>query len=187
MKTLSVRQPCLMGFRKLMRTVLFFSAAIGLLCINSANACDEDSAPLFSCQAANGRKFIELCSSSPLSADGFLQYRFGTLDSNGSEKKVELVYPIGRTGSLKQFFGATYTQKGIYTQSVRFSSGQYSYTVYTHAKGARDGDAGVAVRNLSTGKSLEVSCSERPRFYIYELEGLIECDAETPVGKACIK
>jgi hypothetical protein len=158
-----------------------------LLWVSPSHACDEDSVSLFSCQAADGRKFIELCSSSPLRAGGFLQYRFGALDKEGREKAVELVYPTNRAGSLKRFFGATYTYKGTYTQSVRFSTGQYSYTVYTNANGARDEGAGVEVRNLSTGKLVEVTCSERPRFYIFELTGLIDCDAETPVGKACIK
>ena len=48
-------------------------------------------------------------------------------------------------------------------------------------------DAGVEVRDRKSGKTSIVSCSERPRFYIFELKGLVGCDPETPVGTACVK
>ena len=170
-----------------MRKHLLATTVAALCLAGTAHGCDEDSSPLFSCQAADGRKFIELCSSSPPSPDGFLQYRFGSLDKEGNEKKVELIYPESRTGSLKQFYGATYTHKGSYTQSVRFSSGQYRYTVFTQTRGTRDEGSGVMVRNVDTGKQTVVSCSERPRFYIFDLTGIVQCDPDTPVGKACVK
>ena len=100
---------------------------------------------------------------------------------------MELVYPRSTAGSMKQFFGATYKHQGLYTQSIRFVSGGYSYTVFTEARGARDEGAGVVVRHLSTGQATTVSCSERPRFYIFELTGKLPCDAETAVGTACIR
>lgn len=153
-----------------------------------ALACDDGAVALFACEAANGRKFIELCAPSPLdAASGFLTYRFGRLDKDGSEKAVELVYPAKREGSLKKFHGATYTSRGIYTQSIRFVSGDFGYTVFTRARGNQDLDAGVEVRDRKTGKAAIVYCSERPRFYIFELKGLVACDPETPAGTACIK
>lgn len=95
--------------------------------------------------------------------------------------------PKERAGSLQRFFAATYTHRGIYTQSVRFISGAYGYTVFTRAKGLRELDAGVEVRDRRTGKSTVIACSERPRFYIFELKDLAPCDDETPVGTACVK
>ena len=47
--------------------------------------------------------------------------------------------------------------------------------------------AGVDVRDRKSGKTTTISCSERPRFYIFELKGLVPCDPETPVGTACVK
>jgi len=47
--------------------------------------------------------------------------------------------------------------------------------------------AGVEVRDRKSGKTSIVSCSERPRFYIFELQGLVPCDPETPIGTACVK
>ena len=154
----------------------------------AVEACDRGSVALFSCEAANGRKFIELCAPSPLDAQsGYLLYRFGTLDRDGGEKAVELEYPADRAGSLKRFYGATYTHGGVYTQSVRFVSGNFGYTVFTRARGMRELDAGVKVRDRKSGKTSIVLCSERPRFYIFELKGLVACDSETPVGEACVR
>ena len=100
---------------------------------------------------------------------------------------MELEYPTGASGSLKRFYAATYTHGGVYTQSVRFVSGNFSYTVFTRSRGMQTIDAGVEVRDRTSGKTSVVSCSERPRFYIYELKGLVACDPETPVGTACVK
>ena len=75
----------------------------------------------------------------------------------------------------------------MYTQSVRFVTGNLGYAVYTRSRGMQTIDAGVEVRDRKTGKKSVVSCSERPRFYIYELQKFIACDPETPVGLACIR
>jgi hypothetical protein len=151
-------------------------------------ACDSGAASIFACEAANGRKFIELCAVLPSAGDdGYLEYRFGSQDANGDISKVELTFPADRRGSYKRFFGSLYTDKGVYTQSVRFTSGDFSYRVFTEARGNRELGAGVDVRNLRTGKTTTVACSERPRFYIYDLKALLACDPDTPVGRACIK
>ena len=162
----------------------------GLLVVLSAAtlACESGSVSLFRCDAANSRKFIELCVPSPLDAQsGYLYYRFGSLDNDGTGKAVELEYPANRAGSLKRFYAATYTDRDVYTQSVRFISGNFEYTVFTRAQGMQELDAGVEVRDRNSGKTSIVSCSESPRFYIFDLKGLVPCDSETPVGTACVK
>ena len=163
---------------------------LGLLAVlsSTAHACDSGAVALFGCDAASSRKFIELCAPAPLDArSGYLLYRFGALDKDGVEKAVELEYPAERRGSLKRFYAATYEHGGVYTQSVRFVTGNFGYTVYTRARGSQTIDAGVEVRDRKSGKTSIVSCSERPRFYIFELQGLVPCDPETPVGTACVK
>ena len=165
-------------------------ACLVFVCLNStvALACDSGSFPLFGCEAAKSTTFIELCAPSPLDAQsGYLRYRFGSLDKDGNDKAVELEYPTEASGSLKRFYAATYTHGGVYTQSVRFVSGNFSYTVFTRSRGMQTIDAGVEVRDRKSGKTSTVSCSERPRFYIFELKGLVACDPETPVGTACVK
>jgi len=148
-----------------------------------AMACDSGMTPLFGCEAGK-RKFIELCAPFPIDA---LVYRFGSVDDNGEEEKLDLEYPRDVAGSLGRFFGATYTHKGVYTQSIRFASGNFDYTVFTRARGSEVLDAGVRVRDRKANKTSTVLCTEMPRFYIYELKGLVACDAQTPVGTACIK
>ena len=155
---------------------------------SAAHACDNGAVSLFGCDAAKSRKFIELCAPSPLSAQsGYLRYRFGSLDDDGAEKALELEYPEAGTHSLKRFYAATYTHAGVYTQSVRFVAGNFGYTVFTRSRGTATLDAGVEVRDRKTGKTSVIACSERPRFYIFELKGLVPCDPETPVGTACVK
>ena len=154
----------------------------------TANACESGTFPLFGCDAAKSRKFIELCAPSPLDGKtGSLRYRFGSQNDDGAETAVELEYPATAAGSLNRFYGATYTHGGVYTQSVRFVLGTFGYTVYTRARGMQTIDAGVEVRDRKSGKTTVISCSERPRFYIHDLQGKIPCDPETPVGRACIK
>lgn len=171
-----------------MRSLRYLPAALVAVLAGAAQACDPDAPALFSCEAAQSRKFIELCTSSPLDArTGSMQYRFGTLTRDGQEKAVELEYPTVLDGSLKRFYAATYTHAGVYTQSVRFVSGNYGYTVFTRARGSQVLDAGVEVRDRQNGKTTTVSCNEIPRFYIYELKGLVPCDPETPAGTACVR
>jgi hypothetical protein len=55
------------------------------------------------------------------------------------------------------------------------------------SRGRKTIEFGVEVRDRKTGKTSVVSCSERPRFYIFDLKGLVPCDPETPVGTACVK
>ena len=155
---------------------------------SAANARDKESFPIFGCDAAKSRKFIELCAPSPLDAQsGFLRYRFGSLDEDGAEKSLELEYPASTTDSFKRLYAATYTHDGVYTQSVRFVTGNFGYTVFTRSRGSRTLDAGVEVRDRKSGKTSVIACSERPRFYIFDLKGLVPCDPETPVGTACVK
>jgi hypothetical protein len=173
-------------FARLAVRVLAVLASLGLLPLGAAHACERDEFALFACEAAKGRKFIELCAPSPLdAASGWLVYRFGTADGKDARGTVEFEYPRKKTGSLKQFFAATYTSDSVYTQSVRFVTGGYSYRVYTRARSRGLPEAGVDVHHLGTGKTTTVECSELPRFYIHELKGLVPCDPETPVGVAC--
>ena len=166
----------------------FAIVATGALAACAASACEKGSFPLFGCEAAKGRKFIELCAPQPLDGKtGYLRYRFGSLDEDGNDKAVELEYPPALEGSLKRFYGATYTHNGVYTQSVRFLTGNFGYAVFTRSRGTQTIDAGVEVRDRKNGKTTVISCSERPRFYIHELDGFVACDPETPVGRACIK
>ena len=173
------------------RTMTTFAIRCACCCVlpvlsAAAHAC-SGSVALFGCDAAQSRKFIELCAPSPLDDSGYLVYRFGSLDEDGNEKSVELEYPTERAGSLKRFHAATYSYGGVYTQSVRFVSGNFRYTVFTRSRGAQTIAAGVEVRDRKNGKTSVVSCNERPRFYIFELKGLVACDPETPVGTACLK
>lgn len=165
------------------------STLLCLLVAGSASACDSGGDALFACDAADSTKYIELCASGTVGEEGSsLQYRFGKLEEDGTRGAVELAYPETPEGSLARFHGAVYHDADdVYVQSVRFDNAGYRYTVFTEAQGMEELGAGVHVRNLKTGKVTTIDCSERPRFYIFELEGVLACDPDTPVGKACIE
>ena len=165
----------------------FMATLLGGLC-QWASACDPDASVLFACEASAGKKYIELCASSPVDQpDGYLEYRFGALGRDGRGETVELSFPPSREGSLKRFVGATYTHGGTYTQSVSFKTDRASYAVFTDARGSQTVAAGVRVRDMQTNKVVTVACNERPRFYIHELQHALACDPQTPVGRACIR
>lgn len=42
-------------------------------------------------------------------------------------------------------------------------------------------------RILRSTWTTNIKCSERPRFYLFDLKDLLACDPLTPVGKACIQ
>lgn len=198
-----------MALREMHRALLLMFAVIPAV----ASACqggDSRETPIFQCEASDGKKYIELCFNDGYNAGyatapnqaSYLVYRFGALDEHQDAKDVELEYPAKNEDSFKKFFGAIYTSGKWYTKSVRFASGNYDYTVFTHWRGATDEEAadessvakeegieedGVEIHNRKSGKRSYVRCSERPRFYIDELKNLVECDKETPVGTACIK
>src|SRR5262245_28985259 len=95
--------PVMMLLRAFVTFVLPGAIALAFLS-TAAHACDRGAVALFSCDAAKSRKFIELCAPSPLDArSGYLVYRYGSLDKDGAEKAVELVYPAETAGSLRRF------------------------------------------------------------------------------------
>lgn len=175
------------GMCQMKKLIFFMILVVSFALCNTVSACDDESeVSIFSCDAVNGHKFIEICASLPVGGEnGYIVYRFGSMDPKTGKRTIELEYPNEKSGSFKRFFGATYTYKGVYTQSIRFVSGGHSYTVFTRS-GKRDNSAGVEVRNLRTGKITTVSCCDMPRFYISELQGVLPCDPETPIGQACI-
>jgi hypothetical protein len=123
---------------------------LGLLAVLSsvAHACGSDAVALFGCDAANSRKFIELCAPSPLDAkSGYLLYRFGSLDKDGIEREASTLdngvggqlgtgFPPDTNGevglnhyiiAVNAAFGiydkATGTQVAAFTENSLFSGG----------------------------------------------------------------
>jgi len=192
--------------QRLLLPVLGVVAAAAAACQGG----DGRETAIFQCEASGGKKYIELCFNDGYDAGyatapndaSYLVYRFGGLDDHQDAKNVELEYPAKNQDSFKKFFGARFSSSKWFTQSVRFVSGNFDYTVFTHWRGATDAEAadesnvakeegveedGVEIRNRTTGKRSTVWCSERPRFYIDQLKNLVACDTQTPVGTACIR
>jgi hypothetical protein len=165
---------------------MILAGTVSVVSAFGARACDDGAFPLFSCNAAHDRKYIELCAPTPMDkATGFLTYHYGVLNRDGSHGKIEFEFPRERRRSLSRFFAAAYTDNGVYIQSVRFVTGDFSYRVFTAARDSDD-RAGVDVQNTETGIKTSIACTERPRFYIFDLKDVVPCDPDTPVGRACL-
>jgi len=115
-----------------MNRLLFFIAII-FSTVNYVSAaavveslCFVDEAVVFSCSSTEG-KTISLCSSSLLSeSDGYLQYRYGVIG-----KIPELVHPKRPEHPKEHFISGTVPFSGGGASYLKFSKGQYSYTVFT--------------------------------------------------------
>jgi hypothetical protein len=88
--------------------------------------CFVDEVIVFSCHSTNGNT-ISLCSSPTLTAsEGYLQYRFGVLG-----KIPELVHPKRPEHPKAHFISGTVPHSGGGASYLKFSKGNYFYTVFT--------------------------------------------------------
>jgi len=139
---------------------------------------------LFSCETGAG-KYIQICGEQD-EADSSkwsgIQYRFGPADG-----PPELIFPKGPSKEGPSLFFSHEEQKGEYRVSVRFSTGGYTYRVYSTSKGEYEGGAGVRVSD-SKGKLLaDISCIERPQIFIDYLRKSLPCDMKNPHGAAACR
>lgn len=153
--------------------------------VQEGESVSDKCTPLFSCETASG-KVIRICGDEG-EADGGdkwsgIQYRYGP--ANGPP---ELVFPKDPAKGASSLFFSHEEQKGEYRVTVRFSTGPYSYRVYSKAKGEREGSAGVTVSD-SKGKVLsDIACAERPVIYIDDLRQTLPCDRQNPHGAAACR
>jgi hypothetical protein len=68
--------------------------------------------------------------------------------------------------------------------TVRFSTGGYSYKVYSWAKRKNEGDAGVIISDAKGKLLSDIACNERPLLYIEYLKTALPCDPLNPRGEA---
>jgi hypothetical protein len=137
----------------------------------------EGSSPLFSCETDRKGKFIQIRAVEEEAGKRWsaIQYSFG------SDGKPEMAYPKDpSTGSVSLFFSHEY-RRGQYYVSIRFSTGGFTYRVYSYE--GKDG-AGVDVSN-ARGKTISsVACIERPYMVPDYLRMALACDIKNPHGKA---
>lgn len=88
--------------------------------------CFVDEEIVFSCRSTDG-KTISLCSSPTLTAsEGYLQYRFGVIG-----KIPELIVPRIQEHPKEHFLSGTVPYSGGGAAYLKFSRGDYIYTVFT--------------------------------------------------------
>jgi hypothetical protein len=139
---------------------------------------DEISTPLFVCETNRQGKFIAIrgIEEEPARRWSAIQYSFGRGD-----EEPEMVYPLDPTnGATSMFFSHTNIHFR-YQVSIRFSTGDYTYRVFSYDDGM---DAGVMVSDRRGKIISRISCIERPYMFAAYLQRALACDRENPYGKA---
>jgi len=136
---------------------------------------------LFNCETRS-RKAIQICGDKELgdsSKWSNIQYRFGPVYG-----PPELVFPEDPPEGNPPLFFSHIQQKGEYRVSVRFSSGGYTYRVYSNSRGELEEGAGVKVSDRKGKVIADIACGERPEIFIDYLRNSLPCDRENPHGAA---
>jgi hypothetical protein len=131
---------------------------------------------LFSCETAH-HKFIRICGDEDENnVDKWtnIQYRYGS-----EEGTPELVFPKDPSGKPQLFFSHE-EFKGDYRVSIRFSTGPYTYHVFSGSKSG----AGVEVSDAKGKKLSTVECAEMPYMFAEYMRMNLPCDTENPHGAA---
>lgn len=143
--------------------------------------CGEDNSPLFVCETGKTGKFISICAKEEISGEEWstVQYRFG------KEGGPEMAYPPDPADGSRLLFFSHYDDiRGWYRVSVRFNVGDYTYRVYSIARGKTEGDAGVVVSDRKGKMLSDIKCIERPYMFPSYLQRALACDLKNPHGKA---
>jgi len=131
---------------------------------------------LFSCETAH-HKFIRICGEEDENnVDKWtnIQYRYGS-----EEGTSELVFPKDPSGKPQLFFSHE-ESKGDYRVSIRFSTGPYTYRVFSGSKSG----AGVEVSDAKGKKLSTIACAEMPYMFAEYMRMNLPCDTENPHGAA---
>ena len=113
---------------RLLFFILFFFAEIHYVSAASAvgSLCFVDETVVFSCRSTGGET-ISICSSSTLTAsEGYLQYRFGTIGGIPG-----FIFPKLLGHPKEHFLSGTVPYSGGGAAYLKFSRGDYIYTVFT--------------------------------------------------------
>jgi len=152
---------------------------ITLLAGSAVDACAQEASEcgiLFSCETAH-HKFIQICGVQDLDhVDKWsdIQYRYGP-----EKGPPELVFPKDPAGKPQLFFSHEEV-KGDYRVSIRFSTGPYTYRVFSNSESG----GGVEVSDAKGKKLSSIACAERPYMFAEYLRENLPCDMENPHGAA---
>jgi hypothetical protein len=161
--------------RVVVGAVVFAAMLIGT-CMDARAQDAPQCGILFSCETAR-HKFIRICGQQDennVDKWSDIQYRYGT-----EEGTPELVFPRDPSGKPQLFFSHE-DLKGDYRVSVRFSTGPYTYRVFSGSKSG----AGVEVSDAKGKKLSTIECAEVPYMFSDYLRMNLPCDMENPHGAA---
>ena len=147
-------------------------------CTTNVHADDTCRDPLFVCETNRSQKYAMICATEVKAGERWkdIQYRFGT-----EGMKPELVYPARPDQGARSLFFSHTAVGSDYRVSVRFTSGGYTYRVYSNSG---QGNAGVLVMDAQGKVLSNVRCIERPYMFPSYMQRALACDTENPHGAA---
>ena len=107
-----------------------------------------------------------------------IQYRFGP--ENGPP---ELAFPADPSKGSPSLFFSHEESNGDYRVSIRFSSGAFTYRVFSGSKSG----AGVQVDDAKGKKLSTLDCAESPAIFPEYLRQSLPCDPQNPHGAAACR
>jgi hypothetical protein len=158
-----------------LRLVLILPGVVGWTAASPAGTCDH---PLFVCETNRAQKYAMICATKVKAGERWedIQYRFGT-----EGKKPDLAYPARPDQGARSLFFSHTVAGSDYRVSVRFSSGGYTYRIYSNSG---QENAGVMVFDSGGKLVSNVRCIERPHMFPSYLQKALACDKENPHGAA---
>src|SRR4029453_7933059 len=133
---------------------------------------------LFTCETDRGGKYVEICATEVVPGRKWrdIYYRFGA-----EGQPPELVFPAPPQEGANLFLFSHTVVGSEYRVSIRFTSGPYTYTVYSNSAQAA---AGVRVVDHAGKVVSHARCIERPHMFPSYLQRALACDAQGPHGPA---
>jgi hypothetical protein len=144
-----------------------------------ASAADDGCPdPLFTCETDRAGKYVTICATEVEPGERWrdIQYRFGA-----EGQPPELVFPKDPAKGASSLFFSHEKRGDDYRVTVRFSTGGYTYRVFSTTG---DDLAGVTVSDVHGKLLSKIKCIERPYVFPSYLQRALACDLANPHGKA---
>jgi hypothetical protein len=148
--------------------------------MRAGQAVPAECNPLFICLTGNG-KAIRICGQQdPANVEKWegIQYRYGPQDG-----PPELAFPEDPFKGPPALFFSHEERNGDYQVSIRFSTGSYTYRVFSGSKSG----AGVEVDDAKGKAASTIHCAERPAMWAEYLRLNLPRDPQNPHGAAACK
>jgi len=138
--------------------------------LQAGTLCAKGERVIFSCPVKRPAKIVSLCASKDLTSEtGYLQYRFGL------PGKIELEYPMDRTGTQAKFQYTHYFRAQVDLTEISFSNNGYEYQItddYNGEEKPAQSIQGVSITAPGKPKEVSLACRAKPKADYTDLQAV---------------